>query len=288
MGSHIDKIYDPILLKKLFAHALSIDIESNNDKVDIIKYLIGDDFVELGPGTNRYGVVAKDGFCHKIALDRRGIVDNCTEFKRAQGIEWCSPRVYETNGLILVSEMVELITREEFIANKASVLDICRDLAETFIFEDIGFAAKNFCNWGIRQNGDLVILDTGYLIPKLGNEDAMRCPVCGKRLDYNTSYTKFICTDSRCNTAFTFIDVYRRLTSRVDDELYSAMSGYELPSFEDFNDRMYNAGIMKGGHVHYDEREHDRDHSLYLQHAADGGIVNARDLAEILQADGLL
>jgi hypothetical protein len=51
---HIPFIYGPNLLKRLYANALSIDIDDNNIKVDIIMKLLGSDrFYELGPGTNR-------------------------------------------------------------------------------------------------------------------------------------------------------------------------------------------------------------------------------------------
>lgn len=236
--SHIQAIYSKELLKKLFAHALMIDIDSNNEKVDIIKELCGDEFAELGPGTNRYGMLGPDGYCHKVALDRRGIVDNITEFRRSPELEWVSPKVYETNGVILVAENVELLTKEDFVANRENILGICDALSKVYIFTDIGYAMKNFCNWGIRRNGDLVILDTGYLIPRLGNEAAMECPVCGKQLEYNGRFTGFHC--GKCGTNFSFIDVYRRMNSKLEDELYEDLRGFDLPDFSHFNSTFYN------------------------------------------------
>lgn len=247
LKSHITRLYSPDLLKKLYYHALSIDIENNNEKVEWIKYLLGDEFSELGPGTNRLGMLGPDGYCHKIAMDRRGIVDNVTEFKRSPELEWVAPRVYETNGVVLVAENVELLSKEEFIDNQSSILAICEELSHMYIFTDIGYATKNFCNWGIRRNGDLVILDTGYLIPILGNEEAMTCPVCGKPLRYNRRYTGFLC--GKCGTEFSFIDVYRRLTNKLEDTLYRDITGFDLPDFSHLNDALYNNGVMKGGHI---------------------------------------
>lgn len=256
--SHIEHYYDPVTMKKLFANALLIDIDSNNVKVDIVKQLIGDRFAELGPGTNRYGCIGPDGYCHKIALDRRGIVDNITEFRRSPAIEFCAPKAYECNGVVLIVEPVELISREEFIANRELILDICHQLSKDYIFEDIGFAGKNFCNWGIRQNGDLVILDTGYMIPRKGNEDAMLCPVCGNPLKYNSHYTGFRCSHTRCNTEFNFIDVYRRLNTLTgDDPLLDSVGSFSLPNFDAITDRFYNSTIMKGGHIYFDSRGYD-------------------------------
>lgn len=251
--SHIAHYYDPITLKKLFANALMIDIESNNEKVEIVRKLIGGRFSELAPGTNRYGCMGPDGYCHKIALDRRGIVDNLTEFRRSPAIEFCAPKAYECNGVVLIVEPVELISKEDFIANEASILDICAQLSKDYIFEDIGFASKNFCNWGIRENGDLVVLDTGYMIPRKGNEEAMLCPVCGHPLKYNSRYTGFRCSYSRCNTDFSFIDVYRRLNTMTgDDPLLDSIGGFTLPNFDAITDRFYNSNLLKGGHLYFD------------------------------------
>ena len=35
---------------------------------------------------------------------------------------------------------------------------------------------KNYENYGYRENGDIVILDLGYIYPKRGNEQALSCP----------------------------------------------------------------------------------------------------------------
>lgn len=279
MKSHITRIYPPDLLKKLFAHALMIDIESNNEKVDIIKELLGDEFTELGPGTNRFGVMGPDGYCHKIALDRRGIVDNITEFRRSPELDWVAPKAYECNGLILVAENVELMTKEDFASNRENILEICSQLARVYIFTDIGYATKNFCNWGIRQNGDLVILDTGYLIPRLGNEEAMMCPVCGRELDYNRNFTGFHC--KKCETNFGFIDIYRRMTNKLEQELFEDLRGFELPDFSHFNSTFYNNSLMKGGHIFHGIGSEDkqRREDEYL-----AGNLRYEDIADILKA----
>ena len=253
LPSHIEKIYSPDTIKKLFAHALLIDMDDNNAKVDVIKELIGEEqFMELGPGTNRVGLLGPDGCCHKIAMDRRGIVDNLTEFRRSPELEWVAPRAYETNGVILVAENVELMTKEDFRNpdNRASILEICGALAQNYIFADIGYAMKNFCNWGIRQDGSLVILDTGYLIPILGNEDALDCPVCGRRLRYRPNYTGFTC--GHCGTNFSFIDIYRKINTKIEEELFKGITGFELPDLSQFNGTIYNNGVMKGGHINPD------------------------------------
>ena len=276
LKTHIPKIYSPDLLKKLFAHALMIDIDSNNEKVDIIKELCGPEFTELGPGTNRLGIMGPDGYCHKIALDRRGIVDNITEFRRSPELEWVAPKAYECNGVILISENVELMSKEDFIANKGNILEICEQLSRIYIFTDIGYAMKNFCNWGIRRNGELVILDTGYLIPRVGNEEAMTCPICGRPLEYNRYFTGFHC--KKCTVNFSFIDVYRRMSNKLEKELYEDMKGFELPDFSHFNSTFYNNSMMKGGHLFYGIGEEPKDDEPIA------GNLRYEDIREILDA----
>lgn len=281
MKSHITQLFPPEILKKLFIHALLVDIDDNNEKIAYVKRLAGSEFIELGPGTNRYAMLGPDGFCYKFAMDRRGIVDNLTEFKRSPDIEWCSPKVYETNGVILVAETVELITKDDFIANKQQILHYCAELAKSYIFTDIGFATKNFCNWGIRKDGTLVILDTGYLIPIYGNEDALYCPACNHQLKYNANYTGFVC--GKCGQNMSFTDIYRRINNRADDELFKDVSGVELPDFDRINDILYNSGIvrggsmMKGGHL---------VHELPTARPNEDGILRAEDIEEILRATG--
>ena len=281
--SHILRLYSPDVIKKLFAHALMIDIDDNNEKVNIIKEIVGDDFMELGPGTNRLGLLGPDGYCHKIALDRRGIVDNITELKRSPELEWVSPHVYESNGVILVAENVELMSKEDFRANRDSILAICEQLARSYIFTDIGYAEKNFCNWGIRKNGDLVVLDIGYLIPRLGNEEAMRCPVCGKELGYNSLYTHFVC--HHCQTNFSFIDIYRRLTDRLESKLYQEMTGFDLPDFSQFNNSLYNNSILKGGHIYHGIGE-AKPEPFEDSGNDDAGCLRYEDIQDILNATG--
>lgn len=257
--SHIMSIYPPELIKALFINALRIDVEDNNDKADIVQKLLGDNFSELGTGTNRYAVTGPDGMCHKIALDRRGIVDNMTELKRSPEIDFCSPKVYECNGVILVAENVKLIQQDEFIANRDSILYLCGELAKNYIFTDIGYQKKNYCNWGIRRNGDLVILDTGYIIPRLGNEEAMQCPFCGQELAYDNTYTGFYCKNKRCqNVKLTFADIYRRInTNNLESKLFAGKLGsLELPDFDQLNNTIYDNGIIDR---QFDDEEEDED-----------------------------
>ena len=81
-GSLITQIFDKELLKMLYYHACRVDIEDNNDKAEMVKELLGDEFQELGSGTNRIAFLYTPGpnrkfrggagLVYEIALDRRG------------------------------------------------------------------------------------------------------------------------------------------------------------------------------------------------------------------------
>ena len=81
-GSLITQIFDTELLKMLYYHACRVDIEDNNDKAEMVKELLGDEFQELGSGTNRIAFLYTPGpnrkfrggagLVYEIALDRRG------------------------------------------------------------------------------------------------------------------------------------------------------------------------------------------------------------------------
>lgn len=286
LKSHIQAIYSPELIKALYIHALRIDIEDNNDKADIVQELLGPNFSELGTGTNRYAATGPDGYCHKIALDRRGIVDNMTELKRTTEIEFCSPKVYECNGPILIAEDVALITREEFIANRDNILQICGELAKNYIFTDIGYQGKNYCNWGIRRNGDLVVLDTGYIIPRLGNEEAMQCPFCGEELHYNTTYTGFYCANKKCsNVELSFIDIYRRInTNSLEAKLFAGKLGdLELPDFDQLNNTIYDQGIV-GGMSFDDDDEEEEVTPNHGKEMGRSGSVKIEDMPDLFKS----
>ena len=81
-GSLINQIFSKELLKMLYYHACRVDIEDNNDKAEMISELIGDEFQELGTGTNRIAYLYAPshdrkfrggaGLVFEFALDRRG------------------------------------------------------------------------------------------------------------------------------------------------------------------------------------------------------------------------
>ena len=228
----VDHFFSEDEMRALFTLAMRVDIADNNDKADIIlKMLPKGKFVELGTGTNRI-TLFRCGMAIKIALDRRGFIDNYTEYKRSYELPNYLARTYATNFLINISEYVTVMDQEEFIMNEKPIKSILRDLSESYLFNDIGFIMKNSYNWGYRQSKDsddpedrdIVILDYGYLYPLIGqSKDLMRCPKCGSKLEWSTNFTKLSCSNPNCRLDYSTTEIWRKMDTTLqerEDETY--------------------------------------------------------------------
>jgi hypothetical protein len=106
------------MLKMLYYHACRVDIEDNNDKAEMISELIGPEFQELGTGTNRIAFLYSPnaerefrggaGLVFEFALDRRGFIDNFTEFKRSMECPMYFVKAYETNISIIATPLLDI------------------------------------------------------------------------------------------------------------------------------------------------------------------------------------
>lgn len=251
-GSLIRQIFSDDMLKMLFYHACRVDIEDNNVKAELVKELLGNEFQELGTGTNRISLLYNPspdrtfkggaGLNYIIALDRRGMVDNFTEYKRSPERPDYFIKVYECNMLILVEEYDTLMDRDEFLLNENGIKTILEDLSEDYIFEDIGFDLKNYENYGYRSNGDINVIDLGYIYPIRGNEHIMSCPKCSGQIKYNRNYTGFICQNATCGTKYSFLDLRRRMNLELENfenQMISQLNNIEMPDFEDLISSIY-------------------------------------------------
>ena len=138
---------------------LSPMFTNNNDKADAILYHFRDKgFIELAPATNRFALL-KGIYVYKFALDSYGVNDNNNEFEMSPELQPYVTKTYECNGLVLIAEYVNLISKEEFLNSSEHIKEILRTLSEEYIFADVGTITKNHTNWGFRDNDDLVILD---------------------------------------------------------------------------------------------------------------------------------
>ena len=246
--SLIDKVFSKELLKTLYYHACRIDISNNNIKAEIVLRLLGPEFIDIGTGTNRIAVTYSPGpdrkfrggagLIYKIALDRRGFIDNWTAFKRSIECPNYFPHVYESNMLVICEEYVNLMDETEFRMNKDQILEVLEDLSHDYIFEDLGWDLKNYENWGYRDNGDIVALDIGYVFPIRNNERALTCPKCSGQLKPNSVYTGFVCQNPTCRTKYNFLDVRRQMNTELEDQedkMLLAARDCEVPDFDRLN-----------------------------------------------------
>ena len=68
------------IMKALLINCLRVDIPDINDKAEVVKELVLPlGFDEIGTGTNRIAFYF-NGVVFKIAMDRRGLIDNYMEF----------------------------------------------------------------------------------------------------------------------------------------------------------------------------------------------------------------
>lgn len=214
-----------------------VTISNNNTKADLMRDTLAKydvPFRELGPGTNRYAVRI-DGYVFKIAMDKNGIDDNRIEFSMSDELQPFVTKTYECNDLIVVSEYVTVISKTEFNDNADVIKGILGHLAESYIFGDVGYTLKNFVNWGFRENGDLVILDYGYIYKVLGEE--VRCTnllgddvICGHFLEYDEKFNNLICP--KCRRKYSYDDIRRRIDLKFEKEQVTKAieSAYKLTS----------------------------------------------------------
>lgn len=221
----IRSIFTDEQIRALHYLAMRIDIEDNNDKAEMIRMIVPKDFVEIGTGTNRIAFMYNN-LVYKIALDRRGLTDNWAEFKRSSELPMYLAKTYETNYLINVAEYVLVIDKDTFVRNEPNIKYILNDISKDYIFDDVGFSLKNYCNWGSRfttEGDEMVILDYGYLYPLFGQNrsELFRCPRCGGTLQWNPSFTEFVCSGTngkeRCSARFTPMTIRRNMKLDFED-----------------------------------------------------------------------
>ena len=172
-------------------------------------------FSFLGDGTNRMAFLV-DGYVFKLALDDQGYIDNLTEFKMSKEAQPYVTKTYETNGLFCVAEYVTLISYDEFVKQKARIIEILDILSSEYLLGDMGWTKKNYCNWGYRKNTkDLVILDYGHMLPM--DQNKMICSECGGFLHYNSTFTKIQCIS--CGKEHDFINIKQKISKREEIEM---------------------------------------------------------------------
>lgn len=176
------------------------------------------DYRRIGEGTNRF-VCLLDNHIIKVAYNYLAYIDNVNELAMSKKLPKHGPLAlaYETNGLILVSEYVAVIDKEDFLESQLQVKKILGSLEQDivsnvnknknshYILGDMGMSSKNYGNWGRRPSGELVILDYGYLYKTSFREwkKISKCPYCGNVLEYTDDYTELQCSSCKKTVKYT-------------------------------------------------------------------------------------
>lgn len=238
--SLIKKNFSRDFMKKIF------DIYSNKEMSIVEKTINYDkifrkefgerrDYRRIGEGTNRF-VCLLDNHIIKVAYNYLAYIDNVNELAMSKKLPKHGPLAlaYETNGLILVSEYVAVIDKEDFLESQTQVKKILESLEREvvsilnknknsyYILGDMGMSSKNYGNWGRRPSGELVILDYGYLYKTSYREwkKISKCPYCGNVLEYKEDYTELQC--SSCNKTVKYTTLrnnlgYKKIIDTIED-----------------------------------------------------------------------
>jgi hypothetical protein len=190
----------------------------NNEKNAFVKKLLEENsipFTGLGSGTNRMAVLI-DGYAVKIALDKDGRIDNRREMLYTKQLQPYVVKVYECipNGLIAVTEYVEIFTLNDFHIYQEEMSKILSVIAEQFLIGDVGITGKNYVNWGIRRDGTICILDFAYIYSVKYNIFSCACNDMAI-LKYDKNFVNLICP--LCGRKYTFGELRRKIT-RVQQE----------------------------------------------------------------------
>ena len=250
----VDEVKIESLIKKNFSEEFMrkiYDVYSNDYMSIVEKTIIFDkifteefghrkDYRRIGEGTNRF-VCLLDNHIIKVAYNYLAYIDNMNELAQAKYKSKYLAQAYETNGIILVSEYVTVMDKMEFLESQFHIQKILDILAEDqsldndkrrfYILGDMGMSEKNYGNWGRRMNGDIVVLDYGYLYQLTDSEwkDVAKCPTCGSSLEYTKDYSELKCTRTDCATevkyttlrnSFGYSSIIDNITKNINEGRY--------------------------------------------------------------------
>ena len=258
----INFFLDEEMLMSLLGLCLDYRIRDNNQKAKISSKLLGPDYIELGTGTNRIAFL-HNGVVVKVALDRRGLIDNLQEFKRSTEQRNYLSLTYETNFMLNVCEYVDIMDQETFIINEDGIKKILGILSQNYLFDDIGFTLKNSYNWGCRKakpsDGyddddldyayDICILDYGYLYPfhsEAEKDRLLRCPICQHKLKWNANFTMLGCQNSNCHYQISPMNLRKHMDLEYDEmenEVLATFNEMKMPSLTKIEQLMTKIGI---------------------------------------------
>jgi hypothetical protein len=220
------KVKKRSIIKKYFTEEMYIELlkitmiadADNNEKNGLIKDLLIKNnvpFNGLGAGTNRYSVQI-DGYAVKFALDDAGKIDNRREMKYTKALQPYVIKVYECtpDGLIAVSEFVEIFNMDDFNTRRQEMAEILEEISQSYLIGDVGITSKNYVNWGKRVDDSICILDFAYIYDVSFNTFKCNCDD-EPFLSYDSQYVNLICP--ACGRKYEFKDIRRRITRKQQE-----------------------------------------------------------------------
>ena len=237
---------------------------NTDDAYDKIENLLIDDFTVKDLGTNRLILInnKNNKYICKIAGDSHGIEANYREFYNGDLDEKRITKSYSIsdNGVFLVQEKVTPFTSETMKKYKKDVRKMLKHLEDKLLLVDCKLS--NFKNFGIRKNGDIVLLDHGDTVPltmykngkvvnimeetnvslrckeyKKGTLGSKNPKPCGGKLSYSKNYDYFIC--EKCGAKMSIHDAYKefysysRKSSDYDGKLFNHFQdGFDPEEYE--------------------------------------------------------
>ena len=221
LRSRIKHTFGDDLLKLIANVCDTKRIDSSQKKMKMLQQLLKRyeiRFDVLGGATNRIALFI-DGYAFKFAMDRQGYKDNLMEYALSAELQPYVTKVYETNGYVLVAEPVRTMSIDDFRLRKVDILKTLEILSSDYLLGDVGYLKKNFTNWGIRDNGSVVILDFAYC--HRGTERLFTCQVCGNgSLVYDSTFSHLRCSNSTvCMTKYTYNEIKMIQGDQVDIDM---------------------------------------------------------------------
>ena len=215
-------------INKIINSSESVDVA-----YDRIETLLDDNFKVKGLGTNRLIFIhKKDKFkdlVFKVAGDSHGVEANYREFYNGDLDKRLTfSYSISDDGLFLVQERVTVFDSKMMKEHKKEVRKILKHLSHKLLLVDCRIS--NFKNFGIRKNGDIVVLDHGDTVPLQNNQTnnivnideesnvSLRCKrlkdaaneklkPCGGKLEYSKDYEYLIC--KKCGSIMNVNDAYK-------------------------------------------------------------------------------
>ena len=243
----------------------SDDVETNYDRIEM---LLDDDYKVKDLGTNRLVLLHKKSkyknLIFKVAGDSHGIEANYREFYNGDLDKRLTfSYSISKDGTFVVQERVTRMTDKLMKKHKKDVREMLTKLSKKILLVDCKL--ENFKNFGIRDNGDVCLLDHGDTVPLPNyqsndivniNEESfvsLRCKKpeemgagkkhlkpCGGKLKYSKNFDYLICEE--CGGVSTVNDAYREF---YGDKSIKVKGGAGLDLEDSFDPNEWKAHIQK-------------------------------------------